>query len=275
MDLAQLFALVPHGPDTFVGAGGSYPWGGLYGGHIVAQALRAAAETVERELEVHSLRAYFIRRGDAREPVRYEVDRIRNGRSFSTRRVVARQAIGAILNLEASFQRAEDHLDLAPVSIDPTLPRPESLTSDGWTVAFDRRLVPPASLDDTRRDGRGRTVAWMRASGDLGDDQLLQRCAVAYISDDLPTDTVMRAHPVFGPLRENSSGDHGLFAASLDHTIWFHGQLSADRWHLYDFTCVHYVGGRGLAIGHVFADDGAHVATVAQEVLVRDGRERR
>ncbi|HEY5873869.1 MAG TPA: acyl-CoA thioesterase domain-containing protein, partial [Ilumatobacteraceae bacterium] len=202
MDLAQLFALVPHGPDTFVGAGGSYPWGGLYGGHIVAQALRAAAETVEPELQVHSLRAYFIRRGDAREPVRYEVDRIRNGRSFSTRRVVARQAIGAILNLEASFQRAEDHLDLAPVSIDPTLPRPEALMSDSWTSAFDRRLVPPVSLDDTRRDGRGRTAAWMRASGDLGDDQLLQRCAVAYISDDLPTDTVVRAHPVFGPRRE-------------------------------------------------------------------------
>ena len=274
MDLAQLFALVPHGPDTFVGAGGSYPWGGLYGGHIVAQALRAAAETVEPELEVHSLRAYFIRRGDAREPVRYEVDRIRNGRSFSTRRVVARQAIGAILNLEASFQRAEDHLDLAPVSIDPTLPRPESLTSDGWTVAFDRRLVPPASLDDTRRDGRGRTVAWMRASGDLGDDQLLQRCAVAYISDDLPTDTVMRAHPVFGPLRENSSSDHGLFAASLDHTIWFHAPLRADEWHLYDFSCHRYVGGRGLAIGHIFDEAGTHTATVAQEVLVRDGRRR-
>ena len=129
-----------------------------------------------------------------------------------------------------------------------------------------------ASLDDARRDGRGRTAAWMRASGQLGDDQLLQRCAVAYISDDLPTDTVMRAHPVFGPLRENGAGDHGLFAASLDHTIWFHAPLRADEWHLYDFSCHRYVGGRGLAIGHVFDEAGTHTATVAQEVLVRDGR---
>ncbi|MGD9701833.1 MAG: acyl-CoA thioesterase [Acidimicrobiia bacterium] len=270
MDLEQLFALVPHGPDTFVGAGGSYPWGGLYGGHIVAQALRAAAETVEPELIAHSLRAYFIRRGDASEPVRYEVDRIRNGRSFSTRRVVARQAIGAILNLEASFQRAEDQLDLAPVTIDPAVPRPELLASDAWTPAFDRRWVPRDALDDRGRDGRGRTAAWMRASGQLGDDQLLQRCALAYISDDLPADTVMRAHPEFGPRREQGEGEHGLFVASLDHTIWFHAPLRADEWHLYDFSCHRYVGGRGLAIGHVFDESGIHAATVAQEALVRD-----
>ena len=112
MELSMLFDLEPHGPDTYVGTGPRYPWGGLYGGQIVAQALRAAAATVDPEFEPHSLRAYFIRRGYHTEPVRYEVDRTRNGRSFSTRRVVARQAIGVILNLEASFQRPEITADV-------------------------------------------------------------------------------------------------------------------------------------------------------------------
>lgn len=105
MDLSTILELADHGPDVYVGIGPQYPWGGLYGGQIVAQALMAASSTVSDELPVHSLRAYFIRRGDHDEPVRYEVDRIRDGRSFVTRRVVARQAVGAILNLEASFQR--------------------------------------------------------------------------------------------------------------------------------------------------------------------------
>jgi acyl-CoA thioesterase-2 len=93
-----MFSLESHGPDTYVGQGPRYPWGGLYGGQVVAQALRAATSTVDDPFEPHSIRAYFIRRGDHTEPVRYEVDRIRNGRTFATRRVVARQAVGAILN---------------------------------------------------------------------------------------------------------------------------------------------------------------------------------
>ena len=116
MDIGAILDLAPHGPDTFVGSGPQYPWGGLYGGQIVAQALRAAANTVDDGFAVHSLRAYFIRRGDHNETVRYEVDRLRNGKSFCTRRVVARQAIGAILNLEASFQTHEDGADIQTVS---------------------------------------------------------------------------------------------------------------------------------------------------------------
>ncbi len=95
--------------------------------------------------------------------------------------------------------------------------------------------------------------------------QLMHRCWLAYLSDDLPTDAVIRAHPMSAD-RE----DRDLFCASLDHTIWFHRPLRADRWHLHDFTCHHFIGGRGLSIGHVFAEDGTHVATVSQEVLVRD-----
>jgi acyl-CoA thioesterase-2 len=115
MDLEALLDLEPTGGDSFAGIGREYPWGGLFGGHIVAQALRAAAHTVGEELLPHSLRAYFIRRGNNQERVHYSVDRVRDGRSFGTRRVLATQHDEAILNLEASFQRAEETMDVSPV----------------------------------------------------------------------------------------------------------------------------------------------------------------
>jgi acyl-CoA thioesterase-2 len=263
MDLSRLFDLESHGADTFVGIGPQYPWGGLYGGQIVAQALRAAASTVETDLEVHSLRSYFIRRGDHTEPIRFEVDRIRNGRSFSTRRVIARQAVGAILNLEASFQRPEPSIDLQTITMDAGIPDPDSLESGAWATSFDRRFVPQPWSTSPARLGAGRTLAWMKVNAPLGDDQLLHRCWLAYLSDELPTDAVQAATEI---------QDEGRFAASLDHTMWFHRPVRADDWHLHDFTCHAYVGGRGLAIGHVFAADGVHVATVAQEVLMRGHR---
>jgi acyl-CoA thioesterase-2 len=108
----------------------------------------------------------------------------------------------------------------------------------------------------------------MRVTADLGEDQLLHRCWMAYMSDDMPADAVRNANPEF-------KDTHGItFVASLDHTIWFHRPLRADRWHLYDVTCHTYVGARGLSVGHVFALDGTHVATMAQEVLVRDARQK-
>jgi acyl-CoA thioesterase-2 len=129
----------------------------LYGGQIVAQALRAAAISVDSELEPHSIRAYFIRRGDHSEPVRYEVDRIRNGRSFATRRVVARQAIGAILNAESSFQRPERAAAVQTVMM-PEVPEPDDLAQDSWTAAHDRAAVPPDQIGPPGRDGAGRGV---------------------------------------------------------------------------------------------------------------------
>lgn len=274
MDLSKLFELEPHGPDTFVGIGPRYPWGGLFGGQIVAQALRAAAITVDSEQQVHSLRAYFIRRGDHTEPIRFEVDRIRNGRSFSTRRVVARQAIGAILNLEASFHAPEDTADVQTVPMALSVPPPDDLASDAWSDAFDRRTVPRDDLPDDERTGTGRAAAWMRVVADLSAiptfDQLLHRCWLAYMSDDMPAETVRAAHPDFA-----GDDDHGhTFTASLDHTIWFHRAFRADEWHLYDFSCHGFTGARGLGVGHVFTTDGTHVATVAQEVLMRDARQR-
>ncbi len=271
MDLHTILDLASHGPDVFVGIGPQYPWGGLYGGQIVAQGLSAAARTVEdEELTVHSLRAYFIRRGDHNEPVRYEVDRIRNGRSFCTRRVVARQAIGAILNLEASFQRLEDSADVHPVALPVGLPRAGELDADSWSPVFERAFVPPDRTPNSGRDGTGRAAAWLRVSQDLPDDWVLHAGGLAYLSDDLPTDAVVRAHPVRSEPPEVLQ--KVLFTASLDHTIWFHRPFRADDWQLHDFSCHTFVGGRGLSVGHVFSEDGAHLATIAQEVLLRDTR---
>jgi acyl-CoA thioesterase II len=265
-----MFDLHSHGADTFVGEGPRYPWGGLYGGQIVAQALRAAAFTVDAELAPHSIRAYFIRGGDHTEPIRYEVDRIRNGRSFSTRRVVARQAVGAILNAECSFQKPEHSAAMQAVAM-PSVPAPDRLENTSFSSRFDRRFVDDGEVDGPARDGIGRVVAWMRATdafAGIDDGPCLHECWLAYISDDLPSDTVRAAHRTVW----DSDPDVHLSGISLDHTIWFHRPLRSDRWHLYDFSCHHYVGARGLSIGHVFNEGGEHVATVAQEVLLREPR---
>src|SRR5205823_772873 len=121
-----MMRLEPHGPDTFVGTGPRYPWGGLYGGQIVAQALRAASLTVHHAFRAHSLHAYFIRTGDGDEPIRFEVDRTRNGRSFVTRRVEARQSVGAILTMSVSFHVDEDGPQVQTAAM-PDVPRPDDL----------------------------------------------------------------------------------------------------------------------------------------------------
>lgn len=268
MLLADILTLEPHGPDTLVGSGPRYPWGGLYGGQIVAQSLIAAGTTVDDEFAVHSLRAYFIRRGDQDEPIRFEVDRIRNGSSFCTRRVVARQATGAILNLEASFQRSEPSQSLLGAVFPSGTPSPDDLTGGSWTPTFDRRSVP--FNRDTPIEQR-HARAWFAVNGDLA-TPLHQGAALAFISDDLPTEAVMVAHPL-GALPEAERWRYA-FSASLDHSIWFHRPVRADRWHLHDVRCTVFSNSRGLTIGQVFDETGAHVATFTQEVLLRDGRDR-
>lgn len=269
-----MFDLTAHGPDTFVGTGPRYPWGGLYGGQIVAQALRAAALSVTPEHEPHSIRTYFIRPGDHLEPVRYEVDRIRNGRSFVTRRVVARQAVGAILNAECSFQRSERSSALQTIAF-PTVPGPETSQNTSFSPHFERRFIDQSDVGGPARDGMGRVTAWMKVVDEVAvapdpeHGSVLHQCWLAYLSDDLATDTVRAAHAT---VYEGDPDVH-LPGLSLDHTVWFHRPLDATRWHLHDFSCHHYVGARGLAIGHVFANDGTHVATVAQEVLLREPRD--
>jgi acyl-CoA thioesterase-2 len=260
---ATMMTLEQHGPDTWVGRGPRYPWGGLYGGQIVAQALRAAAHTVEPQFGVQSLHAYFIRLGDADEPIRFEVDRLRNGRTFATRRVVARQAVGAILNLDASFQVPEDGPSVQTAALGEVA-TPESLPTTPWTGVFDRRVVPNGGAP-------GRSTAWLKMAEPLGDDAVLQACALAYLSDDIPTDAVVAQHPDRPPVGGDGSA---FFSASLDHSIWFHGPVTADEWQLQDFTCHGLLSSRGLAVGYVFDRAGRQLATVAQEVLLRSARTR-
>jgi acyl-CoA thioesterase-2 len=259
VDFAAMMALEPHGPDTYVAQGPSYPWGGLYGGQIVAQALRAAAATVEARFAAHSLHAYFIRRGDASEPIRFEVDRLRNGRSFVTRAVVARQSTGAILSMAASFQIEEGGPDIQTARPPDRLAGPDAVVPDAWSPMFDRRAHtdrPP-----------GRASAWLRIADPIADDPVLHACALAYLSDDMPTDAVSSLHPDGGRW-----GDAGWQSASLDHAIWFHRPARADGWQLHEFAAERYQGARGVSVGHVFVGPD-HVATVAQEVLLRHRRD--
>jgi acyl-CoA thioesterase-2 len=252
-------ALEPHGTDVWVGAGPRYPWGGLYGGQIVAQGLRAATFTVEPAFRAHSLHAYFIRSGDHTEPIRFEVDRVRNGRSFCTRRVTARQSVGVILEMSASYQVDEEAAEVQ-TAVMPLVPAAADLPDDSWSELFARRKTP---------ERRGEAGAWMEVAGDIGEDRALQACALAYLSDDLPTEAVVSLHPAFDPA---APMDRQFMSASLDHAIYFHRPAVADRWHLQTFTCHGLMSSRGVSIGSVFTTAGTHVATVVQEVLLRTRR---
>ena len=263
MDFARMMALEPHGTDVFVGTGPQYPWGGLYGGQIVAQGLRAAQLTVDDEFVLHSIHAYFIRMGDHTEPVRFEVDRLRNGRSFCTRRVVARQATGAILNLACSFQRPEEGSVLQTIAM-PDVAGPEGIDDDSWSPMFERRPALPRGTGDQPGAWAG---LWMRPPGPV--EPSLAHAALPYLSDDVPTDAVLPQHPEALPGGEN----HERFmVASLDHAIWFHRAFDPAEWHLFDATSQGFGNGRGLSVGHVFSTEGVHVATVTQEVLIRRSR---
>lgn len=258
MELADLFKLEPHGPDTFMGEGPLYPWGSLYGGQIVAQGLRAASYSVEPEHRVHSLHAYFIRRGKHDAPVRFEVDRVRDGRTFTTRSVTARQSEGAILHMSCSFQLPEGEAEVQTQPM-PEVERPEDVAATACGIPLmERRLL--------LRSKEGRKAGWFRSPTPLGDDPYVHAAGLAFLSDDLPCDSVALRHP------EGDDTDGGFWLASLDHAIWFHHPARADDWLLFDFQCQSLVGTRGLSIGHVFDATGHHIATVSQEVLLRRRR---
>jgi acyl-CoA thioesterase II len=261
MRFTEMMELEQHGPDTYVGAGPAYPWGGLYGGQIVAQSLRAAAATVDAAYRVHSLHAYFIRRGDHAQPIRFEVDRLRDGRSFVTRAVVARQSMGAILNMSASFQ-LDQPTEGVQTATAPEVPGPDEVEAQGWSSMFERRQLSTEP---------GRAAGWFRvpdlhpAPGAAGvtDDPVLTACALAYVSDDLPADAVVS-------LRRKTLPGHEWFGISLDHAIWFQRRVPAGEWQLHEVRCDGLQPPRGLSVAHVFSTDGDHMATVTQEVLVRE-----
>ncbi len=254
MRFPEMMRLDTRGPDSLIGRGPRYPWGGLFGGQIVAQSLVAAAATVEPAFRVHSLHAYFIRKGDAEEPIRFDVDRLRNGRNFVTRAVVARQSRGAILHMSASFQsgQADRYLQTHPF---PEVPQPDSIEDSSWSPMLDRRFVT---------DQGGRALAWLRIREGPPADPVLAAAALAYLSDDLATDAVRSQQQA----ADGVTGHHWN-GISLDHAIWFHQTPKGDDWQLHDFRCEGVGIPRGLARGQVFAQDGTHLATVTQEVLLR------
>jgi acyl-CoA thioesterase-2 len=257
--LADLLTLEPHGPDTYVAPVARYPWGGrLFGGQVVAQALRAAAATVDPARPAHSLHSYFIRPGTTGEPVRFEVERLRDGRSFSTRQVVARQSAGAILNLSVSFQVTEDEADVQVVSIPDDLPGPDDPAALDWSwgSVLERRAI--------QHDGR--LGYWIRLTDEIPDDPVVQACALAFASDSAPSRPARSLHPD----ATDDLSDRGRFqGASLDHAVWFHRPTDVRQWHWYDCTTHGLSGARGLVTGDVLAVDGTHVATIAQQVLLR------
>jgi len=262
LDLSRVFDLEPHGLDTFLGESPPYPWGRIYGGLVIAQGLWAATQTVSPDHAIHSMHAYFILGGDLAEPVRYEVDRVRNGRSFTTRRVVARQSGGAILTLGCSFQASESGADLQSAAIPDGLPRPDELTKE--YDAGVERCDAPAMTEPPR------SLAWARYPLALADDPRLQTCGLAYVSDLNPMNAALTAHPGWTPA--DGEWDEHFIGASLDHAMWFHRPVPVDQWLLLDMTTQRLVGNRGLATGPVLTTDGTHVATVAQEVLLRERR---
>jgi acyl-CoA thioesterase II len=246
----------------------------VFGGQVAGQALVAAGRTVEQG-RVHSLHCYFLRPGDPKIPILYEVDRIRDGRSFTTRRVVAIQHGRAIFNLDASFHKDEPGLSYhAPM---PEVPPPEDLPTFNqrlkpfleqlgpWAERerpIDIRLCDP--IERRPEDWREPLAyAWLRADGQLPDDPMLHTCVLTYASDMTLLDTTVRPHGLMW------SPDRKLMMASLDHVMWFHRPFRADEWLLYAQTTPASAGGRGLAMGSIYTRDGVLVVSVAQEGLIR------
>ena len=266
LPFVPLVQLEPAEEDVYIGHSPQYPWRRVYGGLVVAQALRAAFYTAPESFAVHSLHAYFILGGSHDEPIRYEVDRIRDGRSFTTRRVVAHQSSGAILNLSASFHKPEEDANVQLASMPEGLPAPETLRRDRWNEHLENHVVPKPS------ERTGHIAAWIRVPDCPPDDPALQACALAYASDELPTMASIAAHPR-GVGGFGTSESFGFFTASLDHAIWFHRPSRADQFMLHDMECQVVGGARSLTIARIFDRDGTHVASLTQESLLRNLRE--
>ncbi len=247
----------------------------VFGGQVAGQALVAATRTLEPGRSVHSLHAYFLRPGDPTKPILYEVDRIRDGKSFSTRRVVAIQSGRAIFNLQASFHVPETGLDYqTPGPLD--VPAPETLPDFKERMAplreqfgdiierprpIDLRYVDvdPLTRGGVRAEGQ---MVWLRADGRLPDDPTLHACIVTYASDMTLLDTTVLP---FGLAWDAP----GIQMASLDHAMWFHRPFRADEWLLYVQLPVSTHGSRGLAEGRIYTADGHLAISVSQEGLVR------
>ncbi|MGE3629780.1 MAG: acyl-CoA thioesterase [Sandaracinaceae bacterium] len=255
----------------------------VFGGQVAAQALVAATRTVEGHL-THSLHSYFLRPGNPKRPIIYEVDRIRDGRTFTTRRVVAIQDGEAIYNMAASFQREEEGYEFQ-LSM-PDVPGPESVPSNAERIAeaaktskdpiFEwlARLESPIEVRDLDpSDPRAPTkkpgphMLWFKADGALPDDPIIHQCVLAYASDISLLGASLRQHAL-------TWFDATLQVASLDHVMWFHRRFRADEWLLYVTESASTSGARGLNHGRIYTQGGVLAASVAQENLMRRRTER-
>ncbi|HVF76605.1 MAG TPA: acyl-CoA thioesterase II, partial [Acidimicrobiales bacterium] len=234
----------------------------VFGGQVAGQALVAAARTVETDRAVHSLHAYFLRPGDTSVPILYEVDRIRDGKSFTTRRVVAIQHGKPIFNLQASFQCGEQGLDHQQPM--PDVPDPGTLQTviPERISPIDLRHVEPPFWHAPDQPERDYQRVWFRTAGPLADDPVLHACVVTYVSDLTLLDTTLLPH-------RRSSADQVMQMASLDHAMWFHRPFRADDWLLYDQATPSASSARGLARGSIFTRDGQLAVSVVQEGLIR------
>jgi acyl-CoA thioesterase-2 len=262
--------------DIFTGPSLWQPLGRVFGGQVLAQSLIAAMRTIPHDRFVHSMHGYFLRPGDVELPITFSVDRIHDGRSFSTRRTQAYQNGVPILSMIASFQDVDEGLD-HQTPMPEGIPEPETLPSSAevlrgidhpvakaWATGrpFDMRHVPSPIYFSVEGEHVAHQAVWLKAIGDLPDDPNLHRAALAYVSDYSILEPILRAHGI-------AWGSPGLKAASLDHAMWWHRFGRVDEWVLYVQESPNAVGGRGLSLGRIYSRDGVLLASVAQEGMVR------
>jgi acyl-CoA thioesterase II len=265
--------------EVFIGRSQPMPHGRVFGGQVLAQSVIAAGRTVN-DLEgaprrIHSLHGYFLRPGDPEHRIRFAVERLRDGHSFSVRRVQAIQSGRPILSMITSFQTDAvglDHQDHMPAAPDPE--RMETLAevfagldnpqANFWSKdkAIDLRHVEGAIYIRPGRQLASQQSVWLRAIGQMPDDPLVNAAVLAYCSDYSLLEPVLRKHGL-------AWSDRRLRVASLDHAMWFHRPGRADDWTLYTQSSPSASGGRGLATGRMFNSDGVLLATVAQEGMMR------
>ena len=276
-DLVALLDLERIEENLFRGQSPKVGWQRVFGGQVIGQALVAAGRTVEERI-AHSVHAYFLRPGDPKTPIIYQVERTRDGRSFSTRRVTAIQNGRPIFDMSVSFQIEEPGFEhQMPM---PDVPAPEKLPSESELKALfidkmpenirayweeDRPIeLRPVDLSRyvSREKKEPRQDVWFRATGAIPDDPCLHQCVLAYASDFTLLDTALIAHGKY-------IFDHDLQLASIDHALWFHRPFQMDDWLLYAQDSPSAQGARGFCRGSIFTRDGALVASVAQEGLMR------